>query len=429
MEFNDLIVKRRSVRKFSNQDVNLDDVKQILDESLQAPSSCNHQLYRFLVIDDDSLKKQLVKKCGANRILADAPVCVILLTQMGWNHSKKSYVQSIGAIGYNVLLSATNRGLASVWMAGIGNTDKIRTIFNIPTEYEVLSIIAIGYEDDENESYPKPDRYNVSQKYSLNRFDVDADLIFPIEVKRKKISHCWDPSKWTIKQIDNWRGHAIYACAASKMAYVGRNSIYNFNYEVNYFSENINGSKILFLMAFSGKYPAGLIEKMKGRGVQIYIHEVSDKYINFIKARLTQISHLVDVTYISNDDFIFADKFDTIIMPGCLEHLPSKNRISLLNNIQKYLNANGVLLISYFNKYSWYYLFYLKYLKSRQVPNKGPFIPISGNEIMASVRGLKLECVKGISILPFKRFLGKEVKNILLKKLAQTVLLKYIKHD
>jgi nitroreductase len=288
MDFLELIKKRKSVRKYSDKIVDINLVKEILKEAQEAPTACNHQLYKFIIIDNDDIKKDIVKQSGSVDIIGYAPVSIIIMTQVGWNHNKGSYIQSLGAIAYNIQLSITNKGMSSVWMAGLGNTKKIQKILNIPDVYQVLSVISLGYEQENNINTFKPPRYDTKDKIAINNFDFDESLTFPMTIKKDKVIHCWDIDRWSLEQIDNWRGHAIYASSPSKMAYVGRNYIKDYNYEIDFFTNNLKGENILFLLSSTGQYPSGVIDKIPNKDYNI--HELSDKYFQFIKARLKSVA-------------------------------------------------------------------------------------------------------------------------------------------
>ena len=369
MDFLELIKKRKSVRKYSDKKVDIELVKEILKESQEAPTACNHQLYKFIVVTDESIKKEIVKKSGSVDIIGYAPVSIVIMTQMGWNHNKGSYIQSLGAVAYNIQLSIENKGMSSVWMAGLGNTKKIQSILNIPDVYQVLAVISLGYEVENNVNNFKPPRYKIEDKIAINRFDFKDDLTFPMSIKDDKVIHCWDIDKWSLEQIDNWKGHAVYAGSPTKMAYVGRNYTKDYEYEIDFFTKNIKGEDVLFLLASTGHYPSGVIEKKPNKNYTI--HELSDKLFTFIQKRLQFVGkEKDDINYIANMDFHFNKKYDTIIIGQALEFIPTKDRVKLLNKISQYLSDDGILLISHLNKSSWYQLHWLKNIVPTQIQKK-----------------------------------------------------------
>ena len=57
--FSELLEKRRSIRKFSDQPVDTDTVKEIIKESTLAPSSGNGQPWKFIIVNDKKIIKNL----------------------------------------------------------------------------------------------------------------------------------------------------------------------------------------------------------------------------------------------------------------------------------------------------------------------------------------------------------------------------------
>ena len=80
---------------------------------------------------------------------------------------------------YHFCLLRYSESIGSVWNAGIGNSDSIRSLLSIPAEFDVLSIVCIGYPDY---SYlgSKPPRRDISTFSSLNLFKRPSHSLFPL---------------------------------------------------------------------------------------------------------------------------------------------------------------------------------------------------------------------------------------------------------
>jgi hypothetical protein len=112
----------------------------------EAPSSCNHQLNRYVLVTDRELKRKLHEDAGASPVVREAPLSIVLLFRMGWNHNKLSVVQSLGMSAQNILLAAAALNLKTVSQAGIGKTEVIKQLLGIGDGYYIASII-VGYGD------------------------------------------------------------------------------------------------------------------------------------------------------------------------------------------------------------------------------------------------------------------------------------------
>ena len=67
---------RRSIRKFVPDDVSEDMVNQMLEAARLAPSASNRQPWRFLVVRDREIRKQLSRICLGQRFIEEAPVVI-----------------------------------------------------------------------------------------------------------------------------------------------------------------------------------------------------------------------------------------------------------------------------------------------------------------------------------------------------------------
>ncbi len=71
------IKRRRSIRRFVPDDVSEDMVNQMLEAARLAPSASNRQPWRFLVVRDKEIKKQLSRVCLGQRFIEEAPVVIV----------------------------------------------------------------------------------------------------------------------------------------------------------------------------------------------------------------------------------------------------------------------------------------------------------------------------------------------------------------
>ncbi len=155
MDTTEAIKGRRSIRKFKNQDIPDELIDKILTAGIWAPSGMNNQPWRFAVIRDRVLKKELSDLSKDSDILKNASVIipVFLDNDVAYNNIKD--YQTIGACIQNMLLEIYNLGLAGVWIGEIIN-DGIRKLCQAPKAYDLMAIIAIGYGDEINKGKRSP---------------------------------------------------------------------------------------------------------------------------------------------------------------------------------------------------------------------------------------------------------------------------------
>jgi nitroreductase len=161
MNFYELVSKRFSCRKFKEVPVEKEKILKCIESARLAPSACNSQPWRFVVIDEPELKNRIAKVATSgiygiiNKFLPTAP-CIILvladrekfIAQAGAYVMKTDYyLIDIGIACEHLVLQATELGLGTCYI-GYFNEKEIRKILNIPKKYKIVLLIAIGYPDE-----------------------------------------------------------------------------------------------------------------------------------------------------------------------------------------------------------------------------------------------------------------------------------------
>ena len=154
-EFKDLAQMRRSHRKFTDQELDAEDVKLILRAALMSPTSKSVRAWQFVVVDDKhDLEKLADAKDLGSQFLKDAPLAIVVLGDPVQNDC---WVEDGSIAAISMQYQAEDLGLGSCWiqMRGRGLTDGtpadvvIRGILDIPENFNVLCIVAFGHKADE----------------------------------------------------------------------------------------------------------------------------------------------------------------------------------------------------------------------------------------------------------------------------------------
>lgn len=96
MNLSELILARRSVRKYQPQAVPRELIDRCLEAARLAPSACNSQPWHFIIIDDETAKNRLCEAAfggiySSNKFVKSAPVIVVIITE------QKSFKVKAGA--------------------------------------------------------------------------------------------------------------------------------------------------------------------------------------------------------------------------------------------------------------------------------------------------------------------------------------------
>ena len=148
----DLIARRWSARAFSTKKVEKSKLFSILEAARWAPSSRNEQPWRYIVFTDDNpekLDKARSVLLEINNYAKRAPILICAITRKTYSDNgiyNKLHFHDLGAANENMFLESFNQGLIMHEMGGF-DREKARGVFNIPEDYEVGIMIAIGYQD------------------------------------------------------------------------------------------------------------------------------------------------------------------------------------------------------------------------------------------------------------------------------------------
>lgn len=154
MDFLELAKARYSVRKFSDKKVETQKIDLILEAGRVAPTACNFQPQRILVIDKETGLEKL-KKCTPYHF--DAPLAMLVCYDKNASWKRKYDDADGGQIDASIvtthmMLEVTNLGLGTTWV-GSFNPQAVREEFALPENIIPIAILPIGYPSDDCEPY------------------------------------------------------------------------------------------------------------------------------------------------------------------------------------------------------------------------------------------------------------------------------------
>lgn len=146
MEFETLIKERYSVRKFKPEHLSNDIVDKILAAGHLAPTGCNFQPQRILVLNtDESLEK--LKNCTKCHFNAPTAMLVCHNKSESWrrksNGELSSYVDA-AIVTTHMMLEAHNIGVGTCWVMAF-EPGAMRETFNIPDGIDPVALLVMGY--------------------------------------------------------------------------------------------------------------------------------------------------------------------------------------------------------------------------------------------------------------------------------------------
>lgn len=169
-----LLIKRRSIRKYKNKKVEQEKIEKIIQAALLSPSSQANYPWQFIVIDDKKLLSQLsFSKMHGSAFLSNAPLGIVVTADQ---NQSDVWIEDTSIASTFIMLTAHWLGLGSCWiqirkrMHSETKTaeEYTRGILKIPENINVLSIIALGYPDEEK--IPKSENELLYERVFYNSF-------------------------------------------------------------------------------------------------------------------------------------------------------------------------------------------------------------------------------------------------------------------
>jgi nitroreductase len=155
--FLELVQSRQSDRAYLEKPVEKEKLDRILEAARLAPSACNAQPWKFVVVTDPD-KRLEVADATANKLLSmnhftkQAPVQLIVLEESanftssvgGWATNKYFPHIDLGIVAAHISLAAADEGLGSC-IIGWCDEKKVQKALNIPKNKRVMLVILLGY--------------------------------------------------------------------------------------------------------------------------------------------------------------------------------------------------------------------------------------------------------------------------------------------
>jgi nitroreductase len=160
MDAVEAIMTRRSIRKYTDEPIADEMMKQILSAAMAAPTAGNQQAWEFVVITDRKVLNALPDVHPYSRMLLVAPAAILVCGNLKTETKEGYYPQDCAAATQNILLAAHALGLGAVWLGVHPRQERvtgIRKLLNIPEHVVPVALVALGHPA---ESHPRVDRYD-----------------------------------------------------------------------------------------------------------------------------------------------------------------------------------------------------------------------------------------------------------------------------
>jgi len=152
MDIFDAIKNRRSIRRFEDRPVPEELIRKIVEAGQWAPSACNRQEWKFIIVDNKEVKDRLLKETTAH-FVGKAPLLIfIVYSNRTDNLEYNDHLLSAAMAAQNMQLAAYASGLGACCVNNLPIKSRLRKILNIPRSYDPVALLCMGYP----KAVPKP---------------------------------------------------------------------------------------------------------------------------------------------------------------------------------------------------------------------------------------------------------------------------------
>ncbi len=176
-DFQQLIINRRSIRKFTDESLTPEQVEKIMKAALSSPASKSANPWQFVLVEDkDMLEKLSLCKKSSSKLIAGCALAIVVVANP---LTSDVWIEDTSIASIMIQLQAEDLGLGSCWIQvreryTIGDTpsdEYVRELLDIPMQMQVLSIIAIGHKAQEKA--PHDEEALQWEKIHIGKFNID----------------------------------------------------------------------------------------------------------------------------------------------------------------------------------------------------------------------------------------------------------------
>jgi nitroreductase len=167
MELFEAIRSRRSIRSYTEKKVTDEELKRILEAATWAPSACNKQSWRFVIVRKPENIEKLYKAASYSTqdqtFVKKAKVVIVVCSDLNiyktFPHKERALslfsIQETAAATQNLLLAAHGLGLGACWVS-LFSDEQVKKALSLPKGMRPVVIIPLGH--TKSKTNPKPRR-------------------------------------------------------------------------------------------------------------------------------------------------------------------------------------------------------------------------------------------------------------------------------
>lgn len=148
MDLYEAITSRRSIRKFTSEPLSDEDIRQILECAMLAPSARNQQPWQFVLLRDQALREAASRTSPYTGMCANAPLVIVVCGDLEEEKAPGFWPQDCAAATQNLLLAARGKDIGAVW-CGIHPVQEreeyLKKLLNLPEKVIPFALVCLGH--------------------------------------------------------------------------------------------------------------------------------------------------------------------------------------------------------------------------------------------------------------------------------------------
>lgn len=332
MELDKVIKNRKSLRDFDlTRLVSKSKIDKIIQAATFAPTSCNLQLNKFILVQDKKMLRLLAKNV-TGKINWTSQILVQVVDPKITYENNANYI-SAGMVTQNLMLKAYDLGIYTCPIAGFKNVNYLKEVLNIPKRLDVPLIIFIGYAKKGQEASFSPFKLPVRDLLSYGKFNFNDT--FPTNTYMKN---------WSQYQVKSYR-ERIFPVYYPRYRHGMFENAFDSKYEEIF--ENSNNCNVLLFFPWE-KNILDLHKKKYNNKFNLFAADILDKYLSFLSDNRKE--HLKGISVVNDDMKFERQKYDRMILFNKLFF--QKNLDIIFQQVDSELKAEGVFYLSIFSRFS-----------------------------------------------------------------------------
>ncbi len=156
-DLHQLLIERRSIRKYTDRPLNPDDVKTIIEAGLLSPTGKNARAWHFIAVEDPEMLERL-SRCKSSGALPVGRCKLAVVVAVDVTESQ-TWIEDASIAAAYMMLQARELGIGSCWIEVNGRLDESGTpaedvvseLLGMPEQIQPLCILTFGYPDEERQ--------------------------------------------------------------------------------------------------------------------------------------------------------------------------------------------------------------------------------------------------------------------------------------